>query len=501
MQQIPTPFFIFEMANNHMGDVAHGQRVVREFAAVAREFPAFSFAFKLQYRDLDTFIHPAARGRDDIKYVKRFSETRLDDDQLRAIVETIREEGLITVCTPFDEPSVGKIEAHGIEVVKIASCSLTDWPLLERVVETDKPIVASTAGAELADIDRVVAFLQHRQKRFVLMHCVAEYPTPDAGLQLNQIDLLRGRYPDVAIGYSTHEHPDNTTAVQLAVAKGARAFEKHVGVPTPAWPLNPYSASPDQVRRWLQAAQQAFEMGGVLDGRPPATEAAAASLNSLRRGVFARRDIQPGEVVRTADVYFAFPPAPDQWLANDWSKYHRFVATGPIAADGALTTANTELEDGHERVYAVARQVRDLLARTHIPVPGGAELEISHHYGLDEFHRFGLTMITVVNREYCKKLLVLLPGQVHPEQHHKLKEETFHVLHGDLRVKLDGEAATLGPGDVVTIGRGVRHEMATEAGAVVEELSSTHHQGDSYYSDPAIGANQHRKTYIKYWLN
>ena len=50
-------------------------------------------------------------------------------------------------------------------------------------------------------------------------------------LQLNQIDLLRSRYPGHIIGFSTHEDPGNLDAVRIAVAKGAAILEKHVGVP------------------------------------------------------------------------------------------------------------------------------------------------------------------------------------------------------------------------------------------------------------------------------
>ena len=86
------PLFILEMANNHMGDVAHGVAVIRAFADVCKAFP-FRFAFKLQYRDLDTFIHPAMRGRDDVKYIKRFSETRLSREQFDTLVAEIRANG------------------------------------------------------------------------------------------------------------------------------------------------------------------------------------------------------------------------------------------------------------------------------------------------------------------------------------------------------------------------------------------------------------------------
>ena len=56
------------------------------------------------------------------------------------------------------------------------------------------------------------------------MHCVAEYPTPDEALQVNQIELLRARYPGVRVAIP-HESPDNTFAVGLALAKGASVFE------------------------------------------------------------------------------------------------------------------------------------------------------------------------------------------------------------------------------------------------------------------------------------
>ena len=72
--------FVFEFANNHMGDVQHGLHMIEEFAKVAGKYPKFQFAVKFQFRDIDTFIHPDFKERMDIKYVKRFSETRLSEE-------------------------------------------------------------------------------------------------------------------------------------------------------------------------------------------------------------------------------------------------------------------------------------------------------------------------------------------------------------------------------------------------------------------------------------
>jgi sialic acid synthase SpsE/mannose-6-phosphate isomerase-like protein (cupin superfamily) len=496
------PLFVFEMANNHMGDMEHGLRIVREMAAVAEPFRSrFDFAFKLQYRDLDTLIHSNYRNRLDLKYIKRFNETRLSEDQFLRIKDEMVRHGFLTLCTPFDEPSVDLIEKHGFDGFKVASCSLTDWPLLERLVRCDKPVIASTAGSGLQEIDNVVSFFDHRSKTFALMHCVAEYPTPDAGMQLNQIELFRQRYPQVRIGFSTHERPDRLDPIKLAVAKGASIFEKHVGVATERYPLNDYSANPAQVSLWLRAAADAYALCGVGSGRCSFTEKELASLHSLRRGLFARRAIKAGEQILPADLLLAMPTVPEQYTANDLSKYAEFFATTAIDANQPLLRCNVRYQDHRNTVYAILQEVKGILRRSHAAVPRRIDFEISHHYGIHRFHECGATIINFVNRDYCKKLIALLPGQEHPEQYHKLKEETFQILYGDIELHLDGEARTCGEGEIITIARGVRHRFLSRHGAVIEEISSKHFPEDSYYTDPDITANKARKTLVTYWVD
>ena len=71
-----SPLFVFEMANNHDGALEHGVEIVKAIRKVCDDFD-FRFAFKLQFRELDSFIHPDYRDRADYKYVKRFTETQL----------------------------------------------------------------------------------------------------------------------------------------------------------------------------------------------------------------------------------------------------------------------------------------------------------------------------------------------------------------------------------------------------------------------------------------
>jgi len=494
------PLFVFDMANNHMGIVEHGLRILREVYEVCKDFD-FHFGFKLQYRHLDTFIHQDYRNRIEFKYVKRFTETRLDADQFRALKDEMKALGFVTICTPFDEPSVDLVEEHDFDVIKVASCSFTDWPLLERIVKTNKPIIASTAGATLDDIDKVVSFCEHRGKDFALMHCVAEYPTPDAHLQLYQIRFLKQRYPQVIVGYSTHEDPGNVDAIKMAIAEGATIFEKHVGVLTEQIRLNAYSATPEQIRRWLEAASRAFEMCGVWGKRPEFSEAELASLRSLRRGVFAKRRIRRGERVELRDVFFAIPTLEGQITANDMSKYTEFYGETDIEPRAPLLVSNTTRKEMREKVYEIVQRVKEFVRQSGVIIPPKVDLEISHHYGIERFDDFGLTMVTVVNREYCKKLLIMLPGQKHPEQYHNMKDETFHILYGDVWINLDGDVRQCKTGEVITIEKGVRHGFYSDTGVIIEEISSTHYVDDSFYTDPVIMENRYRKTLLTYWLD
>ncbi len=498
-EKITKPLFILEMANNHMGDLQHGKALLKAFADATRPYAdRFDFAFKLQLRD-PSIIHPDYQDRTDYKFIKRFTETRLSKDEFRALRDAILENGFLSMCTPFDEASVGVMDEIGFDIHKIASCSFIDWPLLEVFVKSDKPMILSCGGASLEQIDRVVSFFQHRNKDFCLMHCVAEYPVPDDGLQMNQIDLLQQRYNGLPIGFSTHENPDCTDAVKLAVAKGCMVFEKHVGLPTDKYSINAYSSTPEQVGRWVEAASQAFAMCGVSDQRMLFREETLKDLKALSRGVFLSKDIAAGDKISSASTFVAMPSQEGQILASELSKYTDIVAKKAIAERAPVMAADIDICYTREKVEGIAKAISRMLISANVAVPNGVGCSISTHYGLDRFEEYGVVALNILNREYCKKLLVMLPGQKHPTHHHKVKEETFHILHGDFTTVIEGEEIHLKRGDLLTVHRGQNHSFCTEGGVIIEEISTTHVKDDSYYEDPAIMANANRKIELSIW--
>lgn len=494
---------ILEMANNHMGDTAHGVKLIRALKEATAGKP-FRFAVKFQYRDLDTLIHPEYRDRMDIKYIKRFSETRLSEEEFLLLKREVEACGFIALCTPFDENSVDRVVKHGYGMIKVASCSFNDWPLLEKIAQAGKPVIASTAGAALEDIDNVVAFFEHRNIPLCLMHCVGSYPTPDAELELNQIDFFRARYPGISVGFSTHEDPANFVPVAIAVAKGAEVLERHVGLPTEKYSINGYSSTPEQVAKWLDAAAAARAMCGRVGARRDISAKEHSDLRGLQRGLFAAKPIKKGEKIFADALFFAMPNQPGQFIANELSKYREFVATADIPVNGALTSENVETHDNRARVREIVGKLCRLIRDSGVPLQDKLDLELSHHYGLEHFYETGCAIITCVNREYCKKVIMLLPGQFNPTHTHYKKEETFNILYGELEITLSGVKKVYHAGDIVVVERGKPHSFGSKTGAVLEEISTTHFKNDSFYDDPNIAETSKRKTYMTFyrsWLS
>ncbi len=299
--------FVLELANNHWGSLERGRRIVTDFSRVVR-YNNVRAAIKLQFRDVDNFIHPGARQRTDIRYIKKTMDTKLSREDLANLVEHIRKSNCIAMATPFDEKSVEFCQELNLPIIKIASSDINDWVLIEKIAKTKKPVIASTGGSSLKDMDDLVTFFDNRNIPLALNHCVSLYPSEDRDLELNQIDFLKRRYPGVTVGLSTHEHNDWTTSVTIAYAKGARTFERHIDIEADGIPVSPYCTVPEQCDTWFRAFNKAKEMCGAPGSqkRIP-TQGEIEYLDALVRGVYAARDLEAGHRLSEGDYFMAIP--------------------------------------------------------------------------------------------------------------------------------------------------------------------------------------------------
>lgn len=469
-----------ELANNHRGSVDRAKAIIDAHAAVCAKH-GIKAAFKLQFRHLDSLIHPAFRGTD-TKHVKRFEETAMTREQFAKVVSHIRKSGHLVAATPFDERSLDLIEEFDVDILKVASCSFDDWPLIERVKRINKLIVASTAGASKETLQRFVSMMRSEGRDFALMHCVGEYPTALEHANLSRIDELRTLLgPDrLRVGISTHESPSAPSVVPYAVAKGCTIIEKHVDIDTDGQRPNAYSCLPADIDALMT---EVTSVRSMLTGRSPAEH---NQLRELKRGVYATCGLAAGDVITHSMLYLAMPCQPGQL---DASQRETIVGTRlevGIEADAPIPAAVAETIRDRRLTEDFVERAAKMLDRAGLAYSTEDDVELSTHYGLSEFERFGALIVNKVNREYCKKLIVMLPNQYHPAHHHVKKEEVFELVNGDCTLTLDGVPQVLRRGRPVLIPRGSVHSFTSEDGCVVEEVSTTHHQGDSIYEDPRI---------------
>jgi sialic acid synthase SpsE len=334
--------FVLELANNHLGSVARGLKIIEQYSKIVR-FNNVKAAIKLQFRDVDHFISHADYAL-----------------LIRAIVEN----NCIPMATPFDEASVALCEEFALPIIKIASSSINDWPLLEAIAATKRPVIVSTGGASVKDTDDIVAFFTKRNILLALNHCVSIYPSEDSELELNQIDYLKKRYPRQIIGFSTHEYHDFANSMLIAYAKGARLFERHIDIDLDNAPVSPYCALPEQIDVWFKSYKKAVEMCGA-----PGTQKRVSPkketryLEGMVRGIYAKRDLPKGyrlqHLTMNNDVYAAVPLQQGQISCRE-------LMSGEVLLQDIKMHAPIMIDD-IDSVYARNADLKDLIYQRGVP--------------------------------------------------------------------------------------------------------------------------------------
>ncbi len=495
-------FFILDLANNHFGNLGHALDVIDNFGVLINKLK-INATIKLQFRNLDSYIHKSIKSSDSSnKYVERFNSTKLSRSEFETIVKKIQSFKLKTMSTPFDEDSFSLINDFNIDIIKIASTSANDKSLLNEVKRTNKPCVISVGGKDIEQIDQIVNFFDSYTNNFIIQHCVAVYPTSDDELELNQISFLKNRYPNIKIGYSTHEDPNNLDPIKMAYALGAECFERHIGIKSEKYPLNAYSSTPIQFENWIKSYKQAKILLGAKNKKPISIKE-SETLNSLARGVYAKIDINDKSELSSSNIYYSFPLQKGQLSSNDFDE-KKFILKKNLKKDSHVKSSNLILNPKYqsdEVLKKVMLQFKSMMMESKIYINKDAQIELSHHYGMEKFREFGCLIITCFNFDYAKKLILLLPRQKHPYHFHKKKDETFQILYGDLEAEIDGNPISLKPGEICTVKTNKWHKFQTLRGVIFEEVSSKHYNDDSYYKDPKIAKidRSFRKTKLDNW--
>lgn len=215
-------FIIAEIGNNHNGDFDCAIEMIDRAVEMGAD------CAKFQMRHIDKVYRKKSLRKDGedlgteyiIDLLNRFELSVPDQKRLAGYCE---EKGILYMCTPWDEVSLGVLEEFGVAGYKVASADLTNLPFIDKICGTGKPLILSTGMSRNSEVKNAAAFLNSRNANFAMLHCNSTYPAPLHDINLNWIDTLKEIHP--IVGYSGHER--GTSVTLAAVAKGAKVVERH----------------------------------------------------------------------------------------------------------------------------------------------------------------------------------------------------------------------------------------------------------------------------------
>ena len=296
-----TPCFVIaEVGHNHQGSLEQAQ----ELLVLAKQCGVD--AVKLQKRDNRRLF---TRELYDSPYENEnsFGPTygahrealELDRGAYAELQATARELGLVFFATAFDEPSADLLAGLDVPAFKIASGDLTNTPLLRHVAALGKPLVVSTGGATLDDVDRAVETITDAGGTLCLLQCTAAYPASVEELNLGVITTFRERYPDLVIGLSDHQ--DGIAMAPVAFMLGARVVEKHFTLShTAKGTDHAFSLMPEGMRKLVRDLRRVPVAIGDGEKRPLPSE--EKPLQKMGKKLVAARALAAGHVLADGDL-------------------------------------------------------------------------------------------------------------------------------------------------------------------------------------------------------
>jgi len=287
-------------------------------------------------------------------------QTELSADDFHHIKEYCDKRGIRFMCTPWDETSLELLEELGVEVYKVSSADLVNFPLLERIAATGKPMVLSTGMATLREIERTVEFLNELGVSFALLHCVSTYPAPFESLNLRFIETLKKF--NVPVGYSGHER--GIAMPLIALALGACIIEKHITLDrTLPGPDHPASLEPQGIKRVVRDIRNAELALGSTEKTLNSME--MINRQVLRKSLVAARDLSAGTVVTRGMVAVRGPGkglTPQRLDELIGVRLDRDIRADEYFAEGDLKTRSESVisAEGLKRPWGLKARFHDL---------------------------------------------------------------------------------------------------------------------------------------------
>ena len=289
------PFVIAEAGINHNGEIAKALEMVsvaKKAGADAIKFQTFKASGILLDESL-TYTYSSQGKEVKESMYDMFKRCELLEEEWKQIKQKCVEENILFLSTPENQSDLELLLDLNIQAIKVGSDDFTNIPLLKDYAKTKLPLIISCGMATLSEIEttlKVIGALENYP--VILMLTTSEYPTEPKNVNLLKLKNLRERFPNIILGYS--DHTIGNLASSLAVAFGAKVFEKHFTLNNDfSGPDHWFSMNPNSLQEWIKSIKDANNMLGSAELKPTENEEKIKQIS--RRSIVALKNISKGE--------------------------------------------------------------------------------------------------------------------------------------------------------------------------------------------------------------
>lgn len=294
-------YIIAEVGINHNGD----PKLARDTIDAAIESGAD--AIKLQTYTTEGFIHPENPIFEAVK------SCEMTKDEYADLFDYARSKGAVVFSTPECIEDIHFLKGLNPPAIKIAAMDINYRQLVEEAARLNVPVILSTGMSYLYEVANSVRWIEEAgNDNIILLHCVSCYPTPSDECNLSAMSAMEN-----AFGYPTgfSDHTVGFDVPFAAVCMGARVVEKHFTLDKNLpGPDHAGSADPQDLKR-LVTAVRAFEKARGDGIKKPSISEGITRLKK-RRSIYARRDLQKGDILRLEDIGFFTPSLPESQIED-----------------------------------------------------------------------------------------------------------------------------------------------------------------------------------------
>jgi len=298
-------YVIAEIGHNHQGSVQKARELFREAKLAGAD------AVKLQKRDNRGLYTRAAYDKPydhENSFGATYGEHReflefglAEYEELQAYAKEL---DVDFFATAFDLASADFLASLDVPAFKIASGDLRSTPLLAHVASFGKPVIVSTGGARIDDVQRAYDTIVSINPQLCILQCTAGYPASFEELDLGVITTFRERFPDAVIGYSGH---DNGIAMAVAAyVLGARMVEKHFTLNRAMKGTDhAFSLEPVGLRKMVRDLERTAVALG--DGVKKFYDSERMPITKMGKSLVVARYLPAGHVLGSGDVVMKSP--------------------------------------------------------------------------------------------------------------------------------------------------------------------------------------------------